>query len=331
MLVPTNRDWYRIVSAGTIVDFENAVGTIAAADLLSLPPSTRRARALALASGRRIAPVEVPGGPYDLCLYVAFELNDVRGLRYVRNLERHCGKLAVYVFDAWSQDTSAFRAHRRLWRECDHLFVSFPEAARAYAEHVDCPVTYLPQAIAPERFHPFRDERPVDVLSLGRRLPAVHEALRAIARGHDLWYHFSEARSPEAIDLEDSQLLVGRLCQSARIQVSWPLEVTHADDARARYSEAADGSPITVRWFEAAACGSVALGRRPRTTEFERLFPYDGFVREVDPGRPETLEQVVLDALRSSTDREERLRLADHVRLEHSWQARVAAILAAVL
>src|SRR5206468_3765209 len=162
-------------------------------------------------------------------------------------------RIIVYVFDAWVSATASLRRHRRLWGLCDEVFVSFPAAAEAWRSELDCPVAYLPQAIDPARFYPQAD-RPIDVLSVGRRLASVHRQLVDISGRRGLWYQFSESRAPIAIDLEESQFLLARLCRSARIQICWPLEVTHAESRRNGYT-AADGSPITARWFEAAASG----------------------------------------------------------------------------
>jgi hypothetical protein len=329
VLIPTNRHWYKIVSAGTILDFEDAMRGVANTELLELPPLGRRARFRALASGQRIRPATVPGGPYDLCLFILFQPHEIRALANVAGLRQHCRKVAVYIFDAWVGATDVFRRYRKLWRLCDRIFVSFPRAAEAYARYVDCPIEYLPQAADPARFHPFREDRPLHLLSVGRRLEEIHRRLMEISSRHDLWYHFSESRAPAAIDLGDSQFLLGRLCQSARIQICWPVDLTDAEHPRAGFS-VEDGSPVTARWFEAAAAGSVVLGARPRSPEFAELFPFPDFVREIDSHSPAELERDVLDALENQRDSNQRRALADHVRRVHTWQARCERILDAM-
>jgi hypothetical protein len=329
VLVPSNRRWYDLVSAGTILDFEDAMKDVASTEFLYLPPLGRRAQVRALRSGRLIRPAAIKNGPFDVCLLILFQPDEIRSLAQIRDLRRNCRKVAVYIFDAWLGATDVFRRYRKLWRLCDRIFVSFPRAAEVYSKHVECGVEYLPQAINPNRFHPFRDDRPIHLLSVGRRLESAHGRLLEIAQRNDLWYQFSEFREPHAIDLAASQYLLGRACQSARVQICWPVEMTHAERPRPGFSDA-DGSPVTVRWFEAAASGSRVLGARPRSREFAELFPFPTFVRDVDLGSGSKLEHQILAAVEEQSDSSERHQLADYVRCCHTWQARCAHILDAV-
>jgi hypothetical protein len=79
---------------------------------------------------------------------------------------------------------------------------------------------------------------------------------------------------------------------------------------------------VTLRWFEAAASGSVVVGKAPPTDEFERLFPDAGFVHDLSPtASTAAIEEVLDDALRD--DRvDERRTLAEHVCTAHTWDAR---------
>jgi hypothetical protein len=314
ILVPTTRYRHRLVSYGAVLDFENTVARCADADLVPVAPPSRRSLARA-----KVTP---PREKYDLCLVVAMGLFSIAAIASIRDLRSLCNRIAVYVLDAWPEDVHWFRRYRKLWNACDHLFVSFPEAVEPYARAVECPVEYLAQAIDPQRFHPDRVERPVDVVSIGRRIPEAHRLLRDVAARNDLFYYYSEVESPLAIDLEESQALLARISQSAKASVCWPVSKLTGRNRTI--------SPVTVRWFEAAACGSVVLGEAPSTGEFRALFPYDRFVRPLDVMDPARFERTVLESL-DGDDRDERRKLADHVRTAHSWEARLATILRATV
>jgi hypothetical protein len=325
VLVPTSRNWYRIVSAGAILDFENAMARSAVVDFVEVPPLGRRAHLQALLSGSRPNRISLDGD-YDLCFLAVFQPSDIRALAALHGLRRHCRRVVVYVFDAWVSSTASLRRHRSSWRLCDKVYVSYPAAVEAWRGHVGCPVEYMPQAIDPARFHP-QTARPIDVLSVGRRLESVHRQLRSIADRHNLWYQFSESRAPSAIDLEDSQFLLARLCRSARVQICWPVEATHGESRRSGYS-AADGSPITARWFEAAASGSIVMGTKPASAEFDRLFPSETLVRELPRASERQLERELLEAVSDDEDIRSREAFAEYVRTHHSWQVRCAEVLA---
>jgi hypothetical protein len=322
VLIPTNRDVYRALSYGMVIDFEDSVAELSDTDLVSVPVPSRRARIDALRHGRRLKPIKPPRSEYDICLLVAMDPWYAPSLTQIRDVRKIARKVVVYLYDSWLADLHVLRRHRHIWSMVDHAFVSFNHSVEAYEDALDCPVTYLPQAIHEKRFHPRRTRRPIDVLSLGRKHPSVHQVLRDLARDEEILYFFQTAHLPQAVDLIENQELLGQLCQASRVQVHWSVEST--DSARAE-----GGGPITARWFEAAASGSVVVGQKPNNPEFTKLFPYDGFVRRLDPERPDETKRLILDGIRKNDDREERIRLADHVRVAHTWKARwreIAAI-----
>lgn len=333
VLIPTGRHIYRTASYGMIVDFEDAVARASDADVVPVPLRSRRAQAKALLRGRcealLSAGVDASGAPqraispprssYDVCLLVAMGVDWLPGLIYLRDLKRSCARVAVYLFDSWLSDLPRIAKLRRALSFVDDLFVSFRHTLEPYAERLPCRVHYLPQAIDPRWFHPQRGERPIDVLSVGRRLPEAHRHLLELSRQRDLFYHYQThvapgSGTPQAIDLLENQELLGRLCQSSRVHVNWSVDRTNP-------ARAGEGGAITARWFESAACGAAVIGSAPRTDQFTRLFPYQGFVRELDQtGRAAT--EAILDEALTDSREGERLALADHVRRVHTWGVR---------
>lgn len=309
-----------------MIDFEDALCGRADADLVHAPSYSRRARLRAALRwrDRTFRPVSPPRDEYDLCVLVAMNPGWVSTLRYIDHVRERCKTIVVYVFDAWNADEDLLRRNRRAWALCDLVYVSFPWTVDTFSRHLPCPVEYLPQAASAARFQPWRDERPIDVLSVGRRLGAAHALIREIAQRHDLFYHYSESEAPDVIDLLESRELLARLCQSARSQICWPAEETNPN-------RRGEGSPVTSRWFEAAACGSVVLGRSPGASDFHELFPYERFVIELDPGDPVGFERTLLSALDDQVDWLARRDLADYVRAKHSWEARANKIIGDVL
>jgi hypothetical protein len=315
VLIPTNRDVYRLVSYGMIIDFEDTVVGNSDADVMAVPLPSRRERIAALRRGRRIPRVVPPKSDYDLCLFIAMDPNWLASLRSIRQLRARVETVAVYLFDTWLSNIHLLRRYRKALSLVDHVFVSFKHAVSAYAQALDCRVHYLPQAIDGSRFPSHRRERPIDVLSVGRRLESVHQELLDLARRRDLFYYYQTARAPKAIDLRENQELLSRLCGSSRIHVSWPVDITNPHREN-------EGSAITARWFESAASGATVVGGRPRTEEFDRLFPYSGFIRTIDPDSPGDAQRIVTETLAGREDWPARQALAEHVRTHHTWKAR---------
>ncbi len=87
-------------------------------------------------------------------------------------------------------------------------------------------------------------------------------------------------------------------------------------------------SPITCRWFEAAASGCVMVGKPPRDRLFEDLFG-SGAICEIDPHSSAETFKTALNLLwkRRKELHEMALFRYQSMRDRWSWQSRVHAIL----
>jgi len=182
----------------------------------------------------------------------------------------------VYIFDTLPHQ---YRHVSRLfsdltWNICitsfDDAVCDLEKATGRHWEQVD-------QAISRELFEPAPfEERPIHFSAYGRRHPKVHAATIAFCEQHKLYYDIS-THSPGMPTTEPVQLLrhySWHMCHSL-FTFSWPVEATNS--ARAGHL-----SPITCRWFEAAAAGAVVIGQPPKNPHFCELFGED-FVVPIDP------------------------------------------------
>lgn len=322
VLIPTSRNVYRLVSYGMILDFEDAVCRLSDADLVPVPLHSRRGQLHAVLRGHPLRAVSAPATRYDACLLVAMGRQWLPSLTYIRDLRTICKRVIVYLFDAWVGDLPTIAKYHRVWELVDDLFVSFDHAVQPYASALPCGVHYLPQAVDPRWFYGDRASRPIDVLSVGRRLETVHKTLLAMSRDEEILYQYQTHAAPLAIDFYENQELLGTLCRASRLHVSWSVDATNA----ARRTE---GSAVTARWFESAASGGVVVGRAPVSPEFGRLFPYPAFVHEIPAPDDHLGTREVLESALATRDVSERQALAEHVRTVHSWEARWRDIVAA--
>jgi hypothetical protein len=297
-----------------ILDFEDAVAAASDVDLLPVPLYSRRAQLQGLLRGKPLRAVSARRPHYDVCFLVAMAPYWIPSLRYVRNLRNIADRVIVYLFDSWLGDLPDLQADRDLWSLVDDVVVSFKHTADPYAAGLPCRVHYLPQAAETRWFAPRDGDRPIDVLSLGRRLPEVHSQLLEISRRRDLFYHYKTHEAPQVMDFRENQEFIGRLGQLSHAHVSWSVNRTNPQ----RRDE---GEAITARWFESAASGAVVIGAAPQTEEFARLFPYPDFVLTLDPEDPARTEEVV-DRARSESRAAERRELAEYVRTTHTWDRR---------
>ncbi len=140
------------------------------------------------------------------------------------------------------------------------------------------------QAVSLKYFAPAPPEkRVIHFSSYGRRHPRVHEALLRFCERRGLYYDYTThgRAQPTAESLALLKQFAWHLCHSL-FTVCWPVEITNPQ-------RAGDLSPITCRWFEAAAAGAAIIGQPPRNPRFARLFGED-FVTPLDP--EESVERI---------------------------------------
>ena len=120
------------------------------------------------------------------------------------------------------------------------------------------------------------NERLIHFSSYGRRYPALHQALQEFCQRKGLYYDYTthDAKHPVADAAELYRQYAWHLSHSV-FTLSWPVELTNP--ARAGHLH-----PITCRWFEAAASGTIILGMQPGNTAFTEWIAAD-MVTQIDP------------------------------------------------
>jgi hypothetical protein len=188
-----------------------------------------------------------------------------------------CARYKVlYVFDTLP---SQYDCLRRLlsdsrWNLC---IGSFNDAVPVLERLTGRKWHHVDQAVAVDLFKPATvEERVIHFSAYGRRHPAIHEAVLEFAETHGLYYDFTmhERPHPTADPMTVYRQFAWHLSHSL-FTFSWPVELTNP-------ARAGSLSPITCRWFEAAAAGTVVLGQAPRNRHFEELFGRD-FVTPISP------------------------------------------------
>jgi hypothetical protein len=281
-------------------------------------PSTRYAAFGQLIPPRRIAAVEEEVvwfplmGPEDYPYWFGRGWNQSRP------------KSLLYLFDTFRSQWGLIEKLCRLvpW---DLTITSFSEAVPDLQQLTRRTWHCIAQGITPTRFYPLDvSETPaIAFSSYGRRVPKIHAAIQAFCKNRKLHYDFTVASGliPNTDPCDNYELLGWHLRQSW-FSVCWPVEVTHP--ARAdRYS------PMTCRWFESAASGSIMIGQAPRDPNFARYFGSD-LVEPLDPEG--TVEQITRRLVelwdRRSELRAHRLQQYRERAETWTWSARVAEMTA---
>jgi hypothetical protein len=273
---------------------------------------------------RRLAPARADFAVDADVLWLVLMGPEASWLDLYRGWDRRVGKRIVYVFDTFEEQRESLRrlAGAARW---DVAATSFHGALPMLERETGRAWAAVPQGVKLDRFTPAPEaERLIAMCSYGRRIPAVHEAVDRFCDELGLHHEVSIAASLQT-DISPRYLYkqyAWHLCRSF-FAFSWPVELTHP-------ARAGSFSPVTCRWFEAAAAGATMVGRPPSDPVFRELFG-DGAVVPFDPA-PRTPGEARKALASLWARREELLReaLARRAALSArwTWEARVREMMA---
>jgi hypothetical protein len=193
-----------------------------------------------------------------------------------RDWDRKVGFKILYLFDTMERQIPVIRKvlESSKW---DLAITSFSGAVPHLEAGTQRKWHCVPQGVKLERFRPSDGAaRMIDFCSYGRRLGRIHASLKRFCESAGLHYDYTTTAGlrPDTRPQEHYTLYAWHLKHSL-FNLCWPVELTTPGRVESF-------SPITCRWFEAAAAGNVIVGRAPRDPGFTELFGPDAVV-EVNP------------------------------------------------
>lgn len=316
---------------GMLRDFEEEIVRLTDAVVVPAPgweaPPAVRTR---LAHGTRYAPLRrfVPkrgGFAVDAdVLWLVLMGPESSWLDLYRAWDKKVGTRIVYVYDTFEEQLPALRrlAAAADW---DLMVTSFHGAVPMLRRETGKEWIAVPQGVLLDRFAPVPlDKRDIGVSSYGRRVESVHDAIDRWSDETSVYYDstVATALNPKVPPKYLYKQYAWHLRHSV-YTVAWPVEITHP-------SRAGAFSPVTCRWFEAAASATTMIGRAPTDPVFEELLGPNA-VLPLDPA-PRTPGETREAIAALWSKREENHRIAEARRAERmhqwTWEARVKEILA---
>jgi len=174
-------------------------------------------------------------------------------------------KCALYCYDCWPENFDKWEFLLRRFRT-DVAFFSARSSAEEFALRIPTLKTYwIPEATNPSEYVGYKalQQRSIDVLELGRRFPAFHEAVTSSLAAAQRRHLYESV--PGRIVFPTRQELVNGLADS-KLLICYPASVTHPE--RARQVET-----VTHRYFEGMASRCLLVGHAPQ--ELIELFGYN--------------------------------------------------------
>jgi hypothetical protein len=264
-------------------------------------------------------------GEYDLGLFMCQFVRDIPAVERIRGWRERSRFAAAFLLEGWTSEFARNREALRLLDRFDHVFVLNASAVPAMRRYTSTPISFLPTAADCIAASPVPEApaRVVDILSLGRRLPTVHEALTNFAAQNGLYYAYDIWCGMHAMDWNEVRESNAALIKRSRYFVAWaPSQFNEL-----KRSVIGPDHALSTRYFEAAAGGAVILGSRPACPEFDTLFDWPDAVVELAPDGSDTAEN--LDAFEADPRRwtaASRANVVNALR-RHDWAYRWDSIL----
>ena len=254
---------------------------------------------------------------YDLFVIVCQTLKELLYLNSIKGWKERCRTSVCIIDEIYVAEVKQSKNFLRLLRQFDHVFTELRESAEPISEIIERPCHYLTAAVDTLRFTPYPNPpaRSVDVHSIGRRRPGIHDALLALARRDGIFYVydiFEGGAETRVLNYREHRDLIAAIAKRSRFFMVAPAKWDVPQETRGQVA-------IANRYFEGAAAGAVLLGQSSATDEFRELFDWDDVVVEIRADGADVED--VLRALAADPERVMRMsrRNAAQALLRHDW------------
>ena len=284
MLLLSLRNVERPVWHGGMYEFEDIIMSIENARLLA-PHRRPGSRAVRLVRNlpstvrQRFGFTRLPeseririDGTFDLFFVVLHFAWQAAYLRHV-NWRRQTRKAICFIIEQWAPGLDDAAPYLRMLEGFDHVFVfsrwSIPRMQSIAGTRVD----YLPigaDALASCPY-PACAPRTIDVFSMGRRTPHVHDVLLRLMEEERILYVFDSLRAATDawVDHREHRALLRHLLRRSR----YVLAFRHNDSPQ--FAERTGGEEaVPSRYFESIAGGPVILGSAPACRDYRENFDW---------------------------------------------------------
>lgn len=290
----TMRNFNRQVFRCAIYEAEDTLASTEAVDLIHLKPGRQfnwrnwcQKRLVYRDPSHRLV-LANPGldrvtlkNDYDLFVAIFQFHEDVPFINAIDNWKERCRISACWIDEIWAASIGTYRSWLSALRQFDYIFVGSSSGSVArLSEALGRPCHWLPFAVDAARFSPYPNPVPrtIDVYSMGRKLPDMHQALRQMATSKEIFYlHDTYAAANSLVpDHHQHRDLLAGLSQRSRYFVVAPAKMDSVDETLGQVE-------FGPRFYEAVTAGSVLIGQAPDSASFRKLFDRQDVVVEVNP------------------------------------------------
>lgn len=253
---------------------------------------------------------------YDLFVAVCCTYWDLPYINAIERWKDHCRVSVCWIDEMWADAIPKYKYWLDALKQFDYVFIGFKGSVSALSTSTHRTCHWLPGGVDALRFTPlpYTPARVIDVYSIGRRYPGMHnELLRAAERGELFYVHdtFAAANS-DVYDHRQHRSLYANVAKRSRYFVVATAKMDAAYETRGQVE-------IGYRYFEGAAAGAVMIGETPDCEAYRELFGWPEAVIKIQPDGSDIM--AVLSSLNSNPERTAEIgrRNAAEALLRHDW------------
>jgi hypothetical protein len=239
------------------------------------------------------------------------------------NWDKNTGIKILYLFDAFEgQLPSVMRVLNSI--KWDYTFTGF-QGAKTYLDkqtHREWHLVH--QGVKLDNFFPARaEEKVIDFCSYGRQMADIHRSIKEYCLHTGKYYDFNTTKTilEKDVSSKESYRKYAWHLSHSIFNFCWPLNLTHPH-------RVSNYSPLSPRYFEAAASGNIMLGQPPQDSKFDYYFGADAVIH-IEPTTPSSHLNAIWEKLWGNRHQHLQMALERRRRLSHlwSWESRVREIL----
>lgn len=264
---------------------------------------------------------------YDLFIAYLPHLEDAIYIPAIKHWQRHCKTSICWVNELWVknvQNPKFSAAWLSALDQFDHIAFGLDATARAVSDVLKRPCAFIPAGVDTLRFCPYPEPsaRVIDIYSMGRVWPALHDSFLSLSAKNHLFYLYDtfNTGNTHVRDCHQHRDMFANIAKRAQYFVVAPAKMNSPN-------ETADQIEIGARYFEAAAAGAILLGQSPKCEAFNKLFNWTDCVVEIQADGSDAAE--VLASLANQPERLQAMsrRNTREALLRHDWMYRWQQIL----
>jgi len=261
---------------------------------------------------------------YELFIAHFPYIKDLSHIAAVRGWKDRCEHSVCWIDEFWARDVHKYKTWLRVLREFEHIIFGISETAEVVSDLLGRKCHFVPGAVDAFRFSPFPNppNRVIDILSIGRRLEGLHQALvkevleQKIFYVHDT-FHVSDAQT---FDYRQHREMYANMIKRSRFALVAPVKMGSPGEIKGQVA-------VGWRYYEAAAAGAIMLGQVPDCDTFWTMFDWPDAVIKIRPDGSDVAEKI--SSLFAQPERllEMSHRNASEALLRHDWAYRWRQVL----